>query len=776
MQQLKLSSNTAKLHQMFGKRLYSDKYSFVSEICQNAVDSHRMSGQTKPVEVGVYDYRNEYGYRKNMFYVRDIGLSFEDKEDFIKKVCTILESGKTESKTNDENCAMGMHGIGSISVSAFNSEWKYTIVTPNKKKFKATLKEQEGIGLTYDLSDYEDTDEEKSVLFEVQIPEHTGTSNFINAIKAKLAYFKDILFKFSPKVIEDMPSCLTLNTEFKIFESEDFQYSTLNNNSVLHISVDQYSYHIRWDTLSIPTINNFPIALKFGLGDGLTPDITRENLIIDDNYKQIVTDKIKKVAEWFINKYNKNIPDEGFDSLHDYQSFIQSGNYIKIPEISNNINFPIGELLKYSKNKVKDINLKGVDKDIIVNFIANLNEGRSLYTLQHEISNKGTLIKREGSNWRAFSYNINILMDVNLDKKRSTYLKTKYPGSGLYIVKKLGKNRKYLEHYYKIPTKKYALEHYAKTGENLYRYYYQQYTLLHEYFVKDKFIKLSSIEIPKDQKAIIKKISVSTRKTKFDPQTLSGEVNLKFAENLTRQSHDYCCKFTDKIMNVKDLFKIREFVIYGKNEDRNSLDRLHKMIGYVSAWESKSRVPNNNIRICMVGETDFKVLNKLNLHNFMEVKDFTEGRHRFFGDVMTAYLIQRDILKKYNRIIDKRNNIKHFISEDLYNRIEKLITYTKKYRPDAYLDSHRYGNLEEDKFTKDLLSIFYEKRLRDEIIWEDAKFVLDNIRKVEVVQYFSDSNLDSKQIAIMQDVAKYRKLKLDLEHYKSDKDESPKNV
>lgn len=776
MQQLKLSSNTAKLHQMFGKRLYSDKYSFVSEICQNAVDSHRMSGQTKPVEVGVYDYKNEYGYRRYMFYVRDIGLSFEDKEDFIKKVCTILESGKTENKTNDENCAMGMHGIGSISVSAFNSEWKYTIVTPNKKKFKATLKEQEGIGLTYDLSDYEDTDEEKSVLFEVQVPDHTGTSNFINAIKAKLAYFKDILFKFSPRVIEDMPSCLTLNTAFKIFESEDFQYSTLNSNSALHISVDQYSYHIRWDVLGIPVIGNFPIALKFGLGDGLTPDITRENLIIDDNYKQIVTDKIKKVAEWFIAKYNQGIPDEGFDSLKKYESFIESGTYVKIPEISDNINFPIGELLKQSETKIKDINLKGVDKDIVVNFITNLNGGRNMYSLQYEIGNKGTLIKREGSNWRAFSYNINILMDVNLDKKRSAYLKTRYPGSGLYTVKKLGKNRKYLENYYKIPAKKYILEHYIKTGENLYRYYHQQYTLLHDYFVKDNFIKLSSIEVPKDQKATVKKVSVSTRKTKFDPQTLTGEVNLKFAENLTRQSHDYCCKFTDKIVNVKDLFKIREFVIYGKNEDRNSLDRLHKMIGYVSAWEPKNRVPNNNIRICMVGETDFKVLNKLNLHNFMEVKDFTEGKHRFFGDVMTAYLIQRDILKKYNRIIDKRNSIKNFISEDLYNRIENLITYTKKYRPDAYLESYRYGSVEEDKFIKDLLSIFHEKRLRDEVIWEDAKFVLDNIHKVEVVQYFPDHSIDGKQIAIIQDVAKYRKIKLDLKHYKSTKDESSKSV
>jgi hypothetical protein len=770
MQQLKLSSNTAKLHQMFGKRLYSDKFSFVSEICQNAVDSHRMSGQTKPVEVGIYDKSSSYN-TSYTFYVRDIGLSFEDKEDFIKKVCTILESGKSENKTNDENCAMGMHGIGSISVSAFNSEWRYTIITPNKKKFKATLKEQEGIGLTYELSDYEDTDEEKSVLFEVEVPQYSNINSFINGVKAKLCYFKDIMFKFSPNVIKSYPQCLTLNTEFKIFESEDFQYSTINNNQALHISVDQYSYHIRWDVLGMDSIQNFPIALKFGLGDGLTPDITRENLLVDDNYKKIVLDKLKRVAEWFVNRYNSSVPDEGFTSLELYDRCVNSGRHITIPEISTKVNFPIGSFSKMSKISIKKPKMKGVSDEILDNFKENLGGGKGMFSLVYEVGNKGTLIKRDGSSWRSFSYNTNILLDINLDKKRSAYLKTKYPGAGLYSIKKLS-NRRYLESYYKIPKKLEALDEYKKTGVNIYREIYNEYKLLYEYFIKESLIKLSSIEIPKDQKPTIKKTYISTRKERFDPQTLSGEVNLKFAENLTRAASDYCCKFTDKVTPVKDLFKIRNFVIYGKNEDRVALDRLHRLTNYVGAWESKSRVPNNNIRICMVGDTDFKVLNKLNLHNFMEVKDFTQGKHRFFGDVMTAYLIQRDVIKKYNRIIEKRGTIKNYISEGLYSKIENLLAYVKRYRPDAYIDSYRYN--ENDQFTKDLLSIFHEKKLRNEVIWEDAQYVLNNIHKVEAVQYFTEGMIDSKQIGIVQDIAKYRKFKLDLKHYKSNKPENLK--
>ena len=60
---------------MFGKKLYSDKYSFISEICQNAVDSHRMSGQKDPVAIGI---------KGGKFYVKDTGLSFDSKEDFIE--------------------------------------------------------------------------------------------------------------------------------------------------------------------------------------------------------------------------------------------------------------------------------------------------------------------------------------------------------------------------------------------------------------------------------------------------------------------------------------------------------------------------------------------------------------------------------------------------------------------------------------------------------------------------------------------------------------------
>lgn len=60
---LKLSSDTSKLHQMFGPKLYSDKYSFISEICQNAVDSHRMAKKDIPIEVGLSQVGHQWEFK-----------------------------------------------------------------------------------------------------------------------------------------------------------------------------------------------------------------------------------------------------------------------------------------------------------------------------------------------------------------------------------------------------------------------------------------------------------------------------------------------------------------------------------------------------------------------------------------------------------------------------------------------------------------------------------------------------------------------------------------
>ena len=141
MEQIGLKNDVVKLQQILGSKLYSSKYSFISEVCQNATDSMRKAGkQDQPFELGIDE--------DAFFFVRDYGTSFEDKETIVKYLCTLLESSKTQVKDENENQEIGKYGIGKISSAAYNSEWFYKIYK-NGKGIDLKVFEIENRGIFY---------------------------------------------------------------------------------------------------------------------------------------------------------------------------------------------------------------------------------------------------------------------------------------------------------------------------------------------------------------------------------------------------------------------------------------------------------------------------------------------------------------------------------------------------------------------------------------------------------------------------------------------------
>ena len=54
MEQLGVKNDVAKLQQLLGSKLYSNKYSFISEVLQNSTDAMRKCGkQNESFEVGI---------------------------------------------------------------------------------------------------------------------------------------------------------------------------------------------------------------------------------------------------------------------------------------------------------------------------------------------------------------------------------------------------------------------------------------------------------------------------------------------------------------------------------------------------------------------------------------------------------------------------------------------------------------------------------------------------------------------------------------------------
>ena len=144
---------------------------------------------------------------------------------------------------------------------------------------------------------YEDKTKECNGV-KVIIPVKNGDRwDFYNKIKEQLAYFQSVVFNVN--VQGD-----TIDNEFKIHRADHYQISELVTDEDMHICLDDVYYPIDFSKLGISSLQ-VPIALRFGLSDGLVPVPSRESVLYNTKAKELILAKIKIVAEELISKYNK---------------------------------------------------------------------------------------------------------------------------------------------------------------------------------------------------------------------------------------------------------------------------------------------------------------------------------------------------------------------------------------------------------------------------------------------------------------------------------------
>lgn len=744
MAELKLSSNTAKLHQIFGKKLYANKYSFIAELAQNAVDSHRAIGQMEPVIVGIkFNENPETALKQWTFYVKDFGKSFEDKEDFDRKVGTLLESDKGYEKTNDESCQMGAHGIGSIAASAYSNKWTYTVVN-NGSKFKAYLQEIEGKGIDLTFSEYEGTEEDKYVLVEVPVP-NSDMAHFLRNMKDKLAYFKDILFEFDENMLKAYKELLLINTDFKIFQAEDFQLSTLSQNNAMHVCLDQYQYAINWNTLNIKPIP-LDIGLRFGLGDGLEADLTRENLTYNDNYAEIIMAKIKKVADWFVEKYNEGIQDE-YTSLIELYKVMGDKKFVTLADHK----FEISELLKYSEINHKRLKFKDVSDEVLANFTKYTNYGAQCFIHESTISWNSTLRTIGSPNVDVIRANKqeNFFVNKKIPKLTMAYLKDKRPGqANFYRKRKFPLFAKIGASYNSMLNLKHGKNHmaqlYKAAGVNIWREKIKQFQILENVAQEEYFTKIEDVVVPKD-------VTVKERKKNFKSKE---QIGIKYAES--RRVPVY----RDKTLQLDELHKQPYFHVYGTPEKRYLLDLVHSLT-------VRGESPHH-IKSCIIMKTYQERIKDLKLHNFMEVSEFLAGKHDLFRNMMTSYLIDTQLVKANPVVFNNIPLIEENISKVFAKDLQELVNYTKKFNTGSFA-------LTNDGFIKGLVELTHELKLYDLSIWEKSQKVAADIGKFEFLEFFApwlngsqyaDNEKKVRAINAMRDVARSRKIRMHWEYYK----------
>ena len=740
MEQLGIKNDITKLQQLLGSKLYSDKYSFISEILQNSTDAMRKCGKgDETFNIGIsfnYDASNY------IFYVRDFGCSFDTIEDFKRLVGTLLESSKTQSKNSSENQEIGKFGIGSISVAAYNSEWFYKIYK-NGKGFDAKLMEIEGKGLFLECSEYYDTDEVDGVYFEVILKDRPY--DFYKNLVKKARYFQNINFQFDGPAIANLKmydsNIVNVNESFKIYRNDLFQYSTLNKLDDMHICIDQYSYLIRWDILGIDSIK-LPIALRFNLDDFET-NPTREVITITDDYKDKVLGKIGEVADWFANKYNELNPEIECSNLKEFVDEVskRSRKHIAIDQYDFDITRIVKEhgTVKLNRAKFKNITKKDV-KHFEEFMKQNYNNYYSFYL---KIDN------RQGFRKGSINYNVDhILIEGSLKRSYQDYLKSNFSDKFVFIKKT---DRK--------------LSFMRSTGFGSYQAFlnkdndemqefgvyemYEKIVFLKEQFDEYVLRKVSDVFPPDIEEIVKKTYAPTTRKSKSVDRT-DEDIILKYPRRPDRYI-SWDAVWEDKAVKFSELRKQPKFHIYGEVGDRQLLETFY--------------VNFNNVQTIMVTEKSKKMLDKENLHNFVSI-DSIKNDFTLISKYATAAYIAHKV-KDIKYLFENQELISNHISTGIGNDIQVLKDLMVSYDIDDV-----FWRSNGKTVVKEIIN-FYENnpKMYNQDMLEKLNNVLKVADKLDFIEFIDASTVKNNPSALktIRDVCRFRQLRMNWENYNLDK-------
>lgn len=389
--------------------------STIRETVSNSIDSHVQAGKKdEPVYVRLKmnpDTRTWY------FESEDKGIGL-NKEEFDQYIMGLGES----SKRNNPD-VLGMFGAGGKApLSKVNSfDW---ICRKDGVERKFTIFKTASVPdrtMHYEKP----TDEPNGVIVHIDIPRHEYISEWKRAMKEQLSYF--------PNIVYDVDGESKEWNDYKIFRSEDFEWSEMNTSGSLHISLGGVYYPIDWTAVGKNSWYSIdvPIALKFGLNDGVHPTFSREEIQYDEGSKQAINDKILLVAMWFADRYNKEVKE--FDSFIDALPYIGvDKQYVTLEDKRMNIT----ELLKHSNIKVNEPVVKGIEHRIPKFYKDKI----------HHLFNQYTVVANtDNDSWKKKHFD-SISSQLQNKKKVvllneapvgtfKTFLREEYPYNTLFVVK-----------------------------------------------------------------------------------------------------------------------------------------------------------------------------------------------------------------------------------------------------------------------------------------------------------------------------------------------------
>lgn len=690
--------DTGFLQMLLSQNLYSAPISsIVRELACNGIDAVIEAGKDpleNPVLVSTYEENDNY-----FFSVKDTGIGL-DEEGFD----SILSSYLTSTKRAN-NSLIGAMGLGSKSPLAYCDSYYWVCRKDGIERKFIVFRGEE-------FTEY-------SKMYEVETEEPNGTEvivpikrsnsswgnadlqSFENEMSQQLSYFETVVLVKRGDIVKD----------YKIYREKEFQFSTLNKSSNMHLCLKDVYYEIDWKKLGMKEIY-LPVALRFDLSSGITPNPARESIIYNKETIELIKDKIDKVCTWFINKYNETIKEKDsfldiIEELNPYQG--------KILDLYGRL-FNVSKLADYGN--LDNPTIKGIDKLDLARVYNQKNYLLFDYVGLAEVSND----RYNGKAWFDILSELKrgrniILVDDKPGKLLLDYIKDTYPNC--FFVKKkdttipLKVAKKDLHNrdcwYIILDLKRYKKENW--------RLVLSEFELIRNQLIS-KFIDIDTIVPTKDWLDARK-----NNKTKAEVTIVQKEeINPKYAVQMDRESWSteaWKCKFVSTgPKNISDFRKDVTF-IYDKIENRRQLDDLYRIFKNQSS-----------IIICNLVERDVKRIENAGLDNWITISEFMEGKLDIFGEYCTAVLIERLIGK--NSVVFKNKEFISKLNPELSKSLKDIQDWS-----DGVIG---YNTNQNNKLLDQMLMICSKESLWSKEIYNVYLEVKEEIKDLRFLQYLSKRN------------------------------------
>lgn len=691
-----------KLQYLLTKGLYKDPITaVVAEWANNGVDSVIQAGKN-PVEspVIVSITKNDKG--QFILSIEDKGTGLDD-QDFENICMNYLESTK-----EGDNDTIGHFGIGMKSFLSLERSATFTCRKDGVERKYLVYEGDEFVN--FDLIHHRTTTEENGVIAELCIKDWSEKQLFIEKAKAKLAYYDTVVLVIDGNIVKN-----------DIYRNKVFQYSTLNKNQYIHIALKDVYYTIDYEALGIAPVY-LPVAIRLELGDGLTPTPSRESYITNDKVRELLLRKIKDVAEWFVNRYNKTITE--FPDLVSAYTYL-GNNEFHVPLEGKT--FHINPILGHSKVKVLEPKVKGLQlKDglwyksrsshLIQSYTAcgyTFADGTSTCK-EHRIAKDNEIFIRGKKP---------ILVGADYVGNVKTYLNKKYGPNQIFLRKnsfemKLGgeaHNKKYIDRGESYPDTYYNILNLKNEKKKNWRALIKEWQFVVSTITstfRDE-TKIASSQEYADwldkkkahQKAVRAAGYISGTYTGLNKQL--GDVTMAFSYERYGKIH-----FKKETFPIKDLPNNKFLTVVidpNEQEKAKSMAAANKL---------------EHIKFAVVGKLERKKLP--NTKQFVTFKQYLSMSSKPFIRLASAILFKR-VVDDYEAMARYKGGVFKMLARQLVKDVELLNSYQKKYLVSC-----------KKEVESAILQVAEEHKLFDMKYWDVYERVRKDLKKYDFISLFKE--------------------------------------